>query len=160
MSMSDLYQTSADLKATTQDLARQERPGAALTLTRSATLAITTAGTIITWQTEVRNQGFTWSGTDITIPTSGYYDIGAYIVTTTSITMFANLVVNSVITMQMPASYLNSTAHGFYAVRYYTTGDVVSLRVGPSSNATVSVNAENVASESPLIHIVQLTGVI
>jgi hypothetical protein len=158
--MSDLYQISADLRASVVDLARQERPGAALTLTRSATLAITTAGTIITWQTETRNQGFTWSGTDITIPTSGYYDIGAYIVTVASITMFATLVVNSVIVMQMPASYLSSTAHGFFAVRYYTTGDVVSLRVGPSSNTTVSVNAENVASESPLIHVVQLTGVI
>lgn len=160
MSMSDLYRTSADLKATTQDLARVERPSAALTLTRSATLAITTAGTIITWQTETRNEGFTWSGTDITIPTSGYYGIGAYIVTVASITMFANLVVNSVILIQMPASYLSSTAHGFFAVRYYATGDVVSLRVGPSSNTTVSVNAENVASESPLIHVVQLTGVI
>lgn len=158
--MSDLYQTSADLKATTQDLARVESPSACLTLTRSATLAITTAGTIITWQVEVRNQGFTWSGTDITIPTSGYYGIGAYIVTTASITMFANLVVNSAILIQMPASYLSTTAHGFFAVRYYTTGDVVNLRVGPSSNTTVSVNAENVASESPLIHIVQLSGAI
>jgi hypothetical protein len=158
--MSDLYQTSADLKATTQDLARVERPSAALTLTRSATLSITTAGTIITWQTETRNEGFTWSGTDITIPTSGYYGIGAYIVTVASITMFANLVVNSAILIQMPASYLSTTAHGFFAVRYYATGDVVSLRVGPSSNTTVSVNAENVASESPLIHVVQLTGAI
>lgn len=137
-----------------------EIPSAALTLTRSATLSITTAGTIITWQVETRNQGFTWSGTDITIPTSGYYAIGAYIVTAASITMFANLVVNSVILIQMPASYLSSTAHGFFAVRYYATGDVVSLRVGPSSNTTVSVNAENVASESPLIHVVQLTGAI
>ena len=40
MSMSDLYRTSADLKATTQDLARVERPSAALTLTRSATLSL------------------------------------------------------------------------------------------------------------------------
>ena len=144
----------------TDILERIETPAAALTLTRSATLAITTAGTIITWQTETRNEGFTWSGTDITIPTSGYYAIGAYIVTVASITKFANLVVNSVILIQMPASYLSTTAHGFFAVRYYATGDVVSLRVGPSSNTTVSVNAENVASESPLIHVVQLTGVI
>jgi len=137
-----------------------EIPSACLTLTRSATLSITTAGTIFTWQVETRNQGFTLSGTDITIPTSGYYGVGAYISTTASITMFANLVVNSVILIQMPASYLSTTAHGFFAVRYYTTGDVVSLRVGPSSNTTVSVNAENVASESPFIHVVQLTGVI
>lgn len=142
------------------DLRRQERPGAAITLTRTAALAIATAGTVITWQVETRSQGFTWSGTDITIPTSGYYGIGAYIVTTASVTMFANLVVNSAILIQMPASYLSTTAHGFFAVRYYTTGDVVNLRVGPSSNTTMIVNAENVASESPLIHVVQLTGAI
>jgi hypothetical protein len=156
--MSDLYQTSAELKADVADLARQERPSAALTLTRSATLAITTAGTIITWQVETRNNGFTWSGADITIPTSGYYSVGAYISTTASITMFANLVVNSLILIQMPASYLSTTAHGFFAVRYYTTGDVVSLRVGPSSNTTVTVVAESGAGESPIIHVVQLTG--
>ena len=133
---------------------------AAITLTRINTLAVTTAGTIITWESETRNSGFVWSGTDITIPTSGYYAIGAYIETTIAVNMFANLVVNSVILIQMPASYLSSTAHGFFAVRYYTTGDLVSLRVGPSSNTSVSVNAENIASESPLIHVVQLTGAI
>ena len=133
---------------------------ASLTLTRVNTLAVTTAGTIITWESENRNSGFTWSGTDITIPTSGYYAISAYIVTTIAVTMFANLVVNSVILIQMPASYLSGVAHGFFAVRYYTTGDLVSLRVGPSSNATVSVDAENVANESPILHIVQLTGVL
>jgi hypothetical protein len=137
-----------------------EIPSAALTLTRSATLGITTAGTIFTWQVETRNQGFTWSGTDITIPTSGYYGIGAYISTAASVSMFANLVVNSVILIQMPASYLITTAHGFFAVRYYTTGDVVSLRVGPSSNTSATVVAENGAGESPIIHVVQLTGVV
>jgi len=158
--MSDLYQTSADLRAATQDLARQERPAAALTLTRTNTLAITTAGTIITWESATRTNGFTWSGTDITIPTSGYYAIGAYIGTAAGVTMYANLVVNSVILIQMPASYLSGTAHGFFAVRYYATGDVVSLRVVPSSNTTTTVVAENSASESPLLHIVQLQGAV
>ena len=158
--MSDLYQTSADLRAATQDLARQEQPAAALTLTRTNTLSITTAGTIITWESATRTNGFTWSGTDITIPTSGYYGIGAYIGTAAGVTMYANLVVNSIILIQMPASYLSTSAHGFFAVRYYTTGDVVSLRVVPSSNTTATVVAENAAGESPIFHIVQLTGAV
>jgi hypothetical protein len=158
--MSDLYQTSADLRAATQDLASQEQPAAALTLTRTNTLSITTAGTIITWESATRTNGFTWSGTDITIPTSGYYGIGAYIGTAAGVTMYANLVVNSIILIQMPASYLSTSAHGFFAVRYYTTGDVVSLRVVPSSNTTATVVAENAAGESPIFHIVQLTGAV
>jgi hypothetical protein len=158
--MSDLYQTSADLRASVADLARQERPGAALTLTRSATLAITTAGTTITWQVETRNEGFTWSGTEITIPTAGYYVINlqynAVVVTTT----FAGLRVNGIAVGFFSNSSVNSTLHSFTVMRYFATGDLVEARVFPAANSTVQVIAEGVASESPFIHIAQLTGVI
>lgn len=158
--MSDLYQTSADLRASVADLARQERPGAALTLTRSGTLSITTAGTTITWQVETRNEGFTWSGTEITIPTAGYYVINlqynAVVVTTT----FAILRVNAVNVAFFSNSSVNSTLHGFTVMRYFSTGDLVEARVVPAANSTIQVIAENVASESPFIHIAQLTGVI
>jgi hypothetical protein len=158
--MSDLYQTSADLRASVADLARQERPGAALTLTRSATLSITTAGTTITWQTETRNEGFTWSGTEITIPTAGYYAINlqynAAVVTTT----YAILRVNAVNVAFFSNSSVNSTLHGFTVMRYFATGDLVEARVVPAANSTIQVIAEGVASESPFIHIAQLTGVI
>ena len=73
-----------------------EIPSAALTLTRSATLAITTAGTVITWQVETRNQGFTWSGTTITIPTAGYYAVQLALGTTGSQTMAFTRIVNGV----------------------------------------------------------------
>ena len=158
--MSDLYQTSADLRASVADLARQERPGAALTLTRSGTLSITTAGTTITWQTETRNEGFTWSGTEITIPTAGYYAINlqynAAVVTTT----YAILRVNAVNVAFFSNSSINSTLHGFTVMRYFATGDLVEARVVPAANSTIQVIAEGVASESPFIHITQLTGVI
>jgi hypothetical protein len=158
--MSDLYQTSADLRASVADLARQERPGAALTLTRSGTLSITTAGTTITWQVETRNEGFTWSGTEITIPTAGYYVINlqynAAVVTTT----FAGLRVNNIAVGFFSNSSVNSTLHSFTVMRYFVTGDLIEVRVFPAANSTIQVIAENVASESPFIHIAQLTGVI
>jgi hypothetical protein len=157
--MSDLYQASADLKATTQDLARVESPSAALTLTRSATLAITTAGTTITWQTETRSQGFTWSGTDITIPTSGYYVLSVTYITNTAHTSIMRLLVGGINVLNMAASSGSASRHGFEFMRYFTTGDVVSLSVLPSANVTIAVNAEGVASESPILHIVQLSGV-
>jgi hypothetical protein len=157
--MSDLYQTSADLRAAAQDLARQEQPGAALTLTRSASLSITTAGTTITWQTETRNQGFTWSGTDITIPTAGYYLLSV-IYASASTTAYANLLVNSVIVAQIPTSYITSTLHTLIIMRYYATGDIINVRVFPSANTTITVVAENSAGESPILHIAQLTGVV
>lgn len=158
--MSDLYQTSADLKATTQDLARVESPSAALTLTRSATLAITTAGTTITWQTEVRNQGFTWSGTTITIPTTGYYAVTFTYASSLSHTGLVQCVVNGVTApTAMAYSGANITDQVYFLMRYFTTGDAVQIRVIPSANQTIAVNAEGAQNESPFLHIVQLSGV-
>ena len=140
-----------------QDLQRVETPGACLTLTRSGTLAITTAGTTITWQTETRNNGFTWSGTDITIPTNGYYGVTLIFASAVS-TAYANIIVNTAIVAQFPASYVSSTLHTFFIVRYFSADDVVNLRVFPSINTTITVTAEGTANESPILHITQMTG--
>jgi len=159
--MSDLYHTSADLRASVADLARQERPGAALTLTRSATLSITTAGTTITWQTETRNDGFTWATTNITIPTAGYYAMSLTYNANTSHTAYFRLNVGGVNVVHMTGDNVGSTTrHGYMWLRYFTTGDVLSFTVVPSANVTIQVAAEGAVSESPILHITQMTGVI
>lgn len=157
--MSDLYQTSADLKATTQDLARVESPSACVTLTRSATLAITTAGTTITWQTEVRNQGFTWSGTTITIPTAGYYAVQLALGTTGSQTMAFTRIVNGVTIGGFVGLFSATNYFSGQATAYYATGDALQIRLVPGANTTVTQVAEFAATESPILHIVQLSGV-
>jgi hypothetical protein len=131
-----------------------------LTLTRSGTLSITTAGTTITWQTETRNEGFTWSGSEITIPTAGYYAINLQYNAAAVTTTYGILRVNAVNLAFFSNSSVNSTLHGFTVMRYFATGDLVEARVVPAANSTIQVIAEGVASESPFIHIVQLTGVI
>lgn len=158
--MSDLYQTSAELKSSVADLARQERPGAALTLTRSASLAITTAGTLITWQTETRNQGFTWSTTDITMPTAGYYAVQTFLQTSANVNLFTQRVVNGTIIGLYVNTSITTTYHPAVMVRYFATGDVLQIRVIPSSNVNIVISAENTVAESPFLHITQLTGVI
>ena len=144
----------------TDILERIETPAAALTLTRSATLAITTAGTTITWQVETRNRGVNWSGTDITIPTAGYYSVSFSYTATTIHTAFCRLVVNGVSVILFTDSSINSTSHAFTAMRYFATNDVVRIQPVPASNTTIAVNAEGAAGESPFIHITQLTGAI
>jgi len=158
--MSDLYQTSADLRSAVQDLARQEQPAAALTLTRSATLSITTAGTTITWQTEIRNNGFTWSGTTITMPTSGYYSIFIAFRASAAASPTVQLVVNTVSVARMSASPSSQNRLSVIAMRYFTTGDALSILMDTAANFTLNVNAENAADESPILHIVQLTGAV
>jgi hypothetical protein len=124
-------------------------------------LAITTAGTAITWQVETRNEGFTWSGTEITIPTAGYYVINLqYNASGTVTSAFGILRVNSVNVAFFSNSSVNSTLHAFTVIRYFETGDKIEVRVVPAANSTITIGAEGSASESPIFHIAQLTGVI
>jgi hypothetical protein len=147
-----------DVMNEVQDLQRVETPGACLTLTRSATLAITTAGTTITWQVETRANGITWATTDITIPTSGYYSISFSYTATTNHTAFCRLLVNGVAVILFTDSSVSSTSHTFTAMRYFTDDDVVRIQPVPASNTTISLIAANSAGESPILHVVQMTG--
>lgn len=141
-----------------QALQRTETPAACLTLTRTATLAITTAGTLITWQTEIRNNGFTWSGTSITIPTTGYYNISFNYVASANVVTYIRINVGGVFLLDMPAAPGNRTRQSVTFTRYYTAADVITITVDTVTNHTMNVNAENSASESPIFHILQLTG--
>ncbi len=144
----------------TDILERIETPAAALTLTRTATLAITTAGTTITWQTETRNRGFTWSGTTITIPTAGYYAVQLAIGTTGSQTMAFTRIVNGVTIGGFVGLFSATNYFSGQATAYYATGDALQIRLVPGVNTTVTQVAEYAATESPILHIVQLTGAV
>jgi len=139
---------------------RQERPAAAITLTRSATLAITTAGTLITWQTQTRGQGITWSTTDITIPTAGYYLIQVRLATAASVTMPIQVTVNGTALGYFANTFVATTYHTGTTMRYHATGDVIQIRLLPSANTTLNQAAENTLTESPFVHIAQLTSVV
>lgn len=130
-----------------------------LTLTRTNTLAITTAGTTITWESENRNNGFTWSGTDITIPISGHYLFNFTYVADLTHTLFSRLYVNGIGVGLLIDSTVASITHALTIMRYFSASDVVRVQLVPSINVTVSVIAEGASPESPILNIVQLTGV-
>jgi hypothetical protein len=144
----------------TDILERIETPAAALTLTRSATLAITTAGTLVTWQTETRNRGFNWSGTTITIPTAGYYLIQCLIGTTPSQTLIIQRVINGVTIGGFSIQLASTNYFAGQLVSYFATGDSLQIRLVPGANTTVTLAAEYAAAESPILHITQLTGAL
>ncbi len=139
---------------------RNETPFAALTLTRSATLAITTAGTVITWQTQTRGLGISWATTDITIPTSGFYTLQIAFQTAAAVTMFTQIVLNTVNLGYVGSTWVASTYHVATHTRHFATGDVIQVRALPSANTTINVNGEGVAAPSPYVHIVQLTAAV
>lgn len=160
MSDSSLISTTVRTSNAVQDLTRQERPAAALTLTRTALQAITTAGTLITWQSQTRGQGITWSTTDITIPTAGYYLLQTRFATAASITLAVQVTVNGTTIGYFGNTFVATTYHTGNILRYFSTADVVQIRLVPSANTNVNQAAENTLTESPLLHIVQLTSVI
>jgi hypothetical protein len=157
---------SAILNATIQnqlklaDIETAEEAGAVLTLTRTAVLAITTAGTTITWQSEIRGYQITWSGTDITIPADGWYHISITISTLALLNDFLyRLRVNGT-TVQVASSIgdVNIDASSAHFMRYFAENDVVQINVLPSANTNILLVAENGVIESPILHIVQLSG--
>jgi len=139
-----------------------EYPAAGLTLTRSATLAITTAATAITWQTETRNYGYTWSTINITIPTDGYYLVAFNCALVLNTTLSMRLVVNGQQRQNVYNAVAVSTGGGFSFSAvfslYFNTSDFFSIQLVPGANTTVNVNAENTPGASPFLHVVQLTG--
>lgn len=143
--------------ARTNSLERIEAPGAALTLTRSGTLAIVTTGTDITWQTTTRSAGISWTTTDITIPTAGYYMIQVAFATSANCTMLTQLVLNTVNIGYFGNTFVASNYHVATNMRYFATGDVIRIRAVPSANVNITVNAETALNASPYLHIVQLT---
>lgn len=161
-STANVYDLIADNQTAIANIGTSEYPTAALTLTRTATLAITTAGTQITWQSETRNLGVTWSGTTITIPTSGYYAVGVQIALLASTTIQVRMVVNSVNNSVMYNASPTSTSNGFMATaaftQYFQTGDSFLISLTPGANTTLNLNGETVAAPSPYLHLVQLTG--
>ena len=157
-----------DLTRSLQSLQKQvnvqtniEQPSAALTLTRSATLAITTAGTVITWQVENRNQGFTWSGTTITIPTTGFYLFNfVFKISTANQVAYAEFSVNGLQQSFMGVTPQATNTKSYTQMLYCTTGDAVTLTVYPTSNDIIAVSVEGLNRPSPILHITQLTGAI
>lgn len=160
MSDSSLTSIATRNAALLGDLTRQERPAASLTLTRTNVLAIVTTGTTVPWEVKTRGQGITYSTTDITIPTAGYYAIQCTFATSANVTMFIQLVVNTVNLGYIGYTTIVTGFHVATKVRYFATGDVMQIRLAPSANVNVVVNAENVLNPSPYLDIVQLTGVV
>lgn len=152
--------TSLSQQARTNSLERIEAPAAALTLTRTSTLSIATTGTTITWQSATRNTGFTWSTTDITIPTAGYYALHVSLGTAANVTLFTQLVLNSTNLGYIGYTWSVINYHQTTHMRYFATNDVLQIRVIPSANTSITQTAETVNNLSPYLHIVQLTSAV
>ena len=129
-----------------------------LSLTRTATLSITTAGVVVTWQSEIENVGaWTWATTSITIPIAGYYltsFIGKF---EAADAITADIVVGGVEVATMNKSASKDVKFSHTLTRFYKAGDVLQLRLTAATGThTLQVVTEDSAGESPIFHVVML----
>lgn len=150
----DIVNLQRDMSSINDEIA-----DAGLTLTRTAVQAITTAGTTIIWQSRIRGQGIAWSGSDIVIPTSGWYIITLAWRTSANLNdMLVRLIVNAtVVQVTSTIGDVNLNAGTATLMRYFAESDVVQINLFPSANANLIVVAEGANTESPILSIVQLT---
>lgn len=161
--LSSLYQMVSDTQSDLSTVQTVESPAAYLTLTRTATLALTTAGTNITWQSSIRSQAITWSGTTITIPSAGYYLISVNIALSTNTNAHIRFTVNGVAALAFFTDPIN-TGGGFLsscsAMLYFPESETLLISIVPTTNTTLNLNGEGGSAPSPMLHIVQLSGVV
>lgn len=129
-----------------------------LSLTRTATLNITTAGTIVTWQEEIDSGGgMTWSGSSITVPVAGYYHLSVKGTLGVKDDITGDVVVNGVEVATMGTASSKDAKFRHSSTRFYKAGDVVQYRATTKTGTmTLQVNTEDSASESPILHMVLL----
>lgn len=129
-----------------------------ISLTRTATLTITAAGVIVTWQAVIDSGGdMTVSGSSITVPIAGYYLIQVIGALDTGNNVAGDIVDNGVTVCTMTAGTARDHKFSHNVVRFFKAGDVVQYRATTSgSNRTLQVTTEDSDSESPIFHMVLL----
>lgn len=129
-----------------------------LSLTRTATLSITTAGVIVTWQAEIDSGGnMTWSGSSITVPIAGYYKITVIGSLAIRDTIHGDLLVNSVQVCSMGSGAFKDAAFSHTICQFFKAGDVVQYKATTTTGThTLQVVTEDSAGESPIFHMVLL----
>ena len=102
----------------------------------------------------------TWSGSDITIPATGWYVISVALTTSAALNdMMYRLNVNGTFLQNRSAiGDVDRATTSAQFMRYFAESDIVQVSVIPSANVNINVNAENTANESPILNIVQLSG--
>lgn len=154
-----------DTRSTVSDIQSTDVHGAVLTLTRTSLQSITTAGTSLVWQSAIRQYQINWAsaGTIITALADGYYFIGLSVKTSIAINALEMRVLrvsptNSVaVQVPMLGDVDRNNQYGSCVI-YLRTDEQIRINLLPSANCDVVVEAEFDPQESPILHIVQMSG--
>jgi len=161
--LSNLYQMITDTQESVSTVQTVESPASYITVTRTATLALTTAGTTLVWQSAIRSQSITFSNEYVIIPSAGYYHLSANIALSTNTNCVIRIVIDSVTQLAFNTVPFNSGSgfvSGCSAMLYLPENVNIVIVLIPAANTTLNRNAEGTTAPSPILNIVQLSGVV
>jgi hypothetical protein len=129
-----------------------------ISLTRTSTLSITTAGVIVTWQSLIdAGCAASWSGSNITVPVSGYYSLTIKGTLSTKDAIYGDVILNGVEVCSMGTHDGKDAKFRLTATRFYKADDVVQIKLTTKTGThTLQVVTEDSAGESPICHMVLL----
>jgi hypothetical protein len=129
-----------------------------ISLTRTSTLNITTAGVIVTWQSLIdAGCAASWSGSQITVPLSGYYSLTIKGTFLTKESVVGDVIVNGVEVCTMGTGDSKDAKFRLTATRFFKADDVVQIKLTTTTAThTLQVVTEDSAGESPICHMVLL----
>ena len=141
------------------DLARNPLHACGGTFTHSTTQAVTTAGTVLTFDTEIRNSGITVDATKkiFTVNTGGMFLINLSWTFSVATNHFLYLLVNGVVMSQFTTYGTNQTYHTGMTMKYLQKNHTLSFNLVSGANTNVSVNPEDSNGESPILQICQVS---
>jgi hypothetical protein len=140
-------------------LSRQPLHACGGTWTHSATQSITTTGTVLTFNTQIRNSGISVDATNryFTVNTGGMFVINLVFNFTAAVGHGLYLQVNGVDTDIFVGNNSSTTYHSGIIMKYLQKNHVLSFRLASGANTTLPVVAEDAAAESPILQICQVS---
>jgi len=140
-------------------LSRQPLHACGGTWTHNATQSVTTTGTVLTFNTQIRNSGISVDATNkfFTVNTGGMFVISLAWNFGGAVGHALYLQVNGVNTDIFVGNNSTTTYHSGIFMKYLQKNHVLSFRLASGANTTVTVVAEDDAAESPILQIAQVT---
>jgi len=159
MSKSKVIQALSQTQKQVNDISRIPLYTCGATITHSVTRTLTGAAQILPFDTVIRTSGIAWNGTTWTVGASGMYALHLSFVTGAAVGCFIQITLDGLPTSPVATftSAQAGTTQAFNLIRYFTTGQTVSIILNFGTGTTMFKTNEGLTGESPILTICQLT---
>lgn len=159
MQTSRIIGALVDTQKQVDGLSRQGLHACGGTWTHSTAQSIITTGTVLTFNTEIRNSGISVDATNqlFTVNTGGMFVINLAFNFSAAVGHALYLRVNGITTDIFVGNNSTTTYHSSILMKYLQKNHVLSFFLASGANTTIPVVAEDGTAESPILQIAQVS---